>query len=106
MGIGGRYTLDMEKMRQKQGPKLLDWRAHADMAKVTPDIQQQLDTLADLALSEGFDFQKKVRDYEAGIGGDGKHHQANRVDMLLIWAYTKGVIKDAEYRALQKVTAS
>ncbi len=95
----------MEGIRQKKQVELLDWRSHADAENITPEIQQQLDTLAELALSEGFDFKKKAKDYEAGIGGDGKHREANRVDMLLIWAYTKGVIKDTEYRALQKVIA-
>ncbi len=99
------YTSRMEGIRQKKKLELLDWRSHADAEKVTPEIQQQLDMLADLALSEGFDFQKKAKDYAAGIGGDGKHREANKVDMLLIWAYTKGVIKDTEYRELQKVIA-
>lgn len=95
----------MEGIRHQRGPKPLDWRSHVNAGKVTAEAQQQLDMLAEMAAHEGVDFYKKAKDYEAGIAGDGKHHTARMTDLLILWGYTRGIIKDTEYRSLQRLTS-
>lgn len=96
----------MEKQPNFPGNRPFNWRTFVSK-EVPINLQEKLDTVAELAAEQNLDFVKMEKDFKANIPNPASKEALSEfvpIDQMIVWGYKNGILTDEEYRQLQAAT--